>query len=696
MWRFAPRKTAAFAERNATLIVRANLGQILLQRVMLFCVVVFFLVPVAAQQIDNTPPPSAAELEPLIQQRDKLKAAVEGLRSKAELQSRDGQALLADVAVFEKAATWMLRFNEFPKKAYVDQLRKVLDKGLARAEQLRGGKADWELQTDMTARGYVSAIDGSLQPYALTLPDGVNPNAGRRWPLHVVLHGRADEMNEVNFIHRMDGKPLPKKDGHAEQNWIQLDVYGRGNNAYRWAGETDVFEAMADVKRRFRIDEDRITLHGFSMGGAGAWHLGMHFPAMWSSVGPGAGFVDYYRYQKKDPNNSDQRLPEPQHSTLGIYDSIDYALNAFDVPVCTYGGEKDAQLLAGASMTEAAKQLGVPIKLIVGQNMGHAFDPESLQEFMAFHLEKSATGKPRLGERRQIRFTTRSLRYNSCDWLTIEEVEKVYEPATVDAKVNNDGDVEVTTTNVTALRLNRDIGTDAIVDGTVLECRTAADGLLPDVYFVKRDSEWHLLDYDESRGFSDNPDKHKRHGLQGPIDDAFMSSFVCVRGTGKPWHASSQQWADWTLERFSKEFAHWMRGDLQIVDDTAVDTKMMATSHLVLFGDPGSNLVLKKILSDIPVKWTADHIRVGEQEWSSGDHGLSMIFPNPLNPSKYVVINSGQTFHAREFRSTNAMLFPRLGDIAVQKFTAEKFGEFNEQTVWSDVFNANWRLEEAK
>ena len=108
-------------------------------------------------------------------------------------------------------------------------------------------------------------------------------------------------------------------------------------------------EAIQDVQRRFRVDPNRITLHGFSMGGAGAWHLGLHHPAMWSSVGPGAGFVDFYRYQKQ----TEQRPPW-QHANLGIYDAIDYALNAFNVPVCTYGGENDAQLVASTSVHSAA------------------------------------------------------------------------------------------------------------------------------------------------------------------------------------------------------------------------------------------------------------------------------------------------------------------------------------------------------
>jgi hypothetical protein len=646
------------------------------------------------QKEPQTPPepPSAEVLQSLAATRDELKKILEDLKSKPEQETRDGAALLADVAVFEKAATWMLRYQEFPKADYLDQLKDVLAKGKTRAEQLASGQPDWVLKTGITIRGYVSKVDGSVQPYALTLPAGVNPNEGRRWPLHVVLHGRADQMNEVNFIHRMDGKPLKVEAGQPEQNWIQLDVYGRGNNAYRFAGETDVFEAMDDVKRRFRIDEDRITLHGFSMGGAGAWHLGMHHPSLWSSVGPGAGFVDFYRYQKKDPENPEQRLPDPQHATLAIYDSVNYAMNAFNVPVCTYGGENDPQLLASTSMAEAAEVLDVPIKVIVGPRMGHAFDPESQKQFMAYHLEQSVKGRPRFGQRKEIRFTTHTLKYNQCDWLAIEEVERVYEPSVVEAKINESGDVEVTTSNVMALRIVRDVGTDAIIDGTTLECRLAADGLLPEVYYVKGNTDWEVLSYDDSRSFADNQELRKRPDLQGPIDDAFMSSFVCVRGTSTPWNETAEDWSKWTLSRFEREFSQWLRGDVRVVDDTAVTEDMIAKNNLVLFGDPGSNAILKRVLEQLPIEWTEETIKVGDQEWSAKDHGLSLIFPNPLNWSKYIVLNSGHTFHDKDFRSSNAWLFPRLGDIAVQKITPQKDGSFQEETVWSDVFGERWQL----
>src|SRR5690606_20031270 len=142
-----------------------------------------------------------------------------------------------------------------------------------------------------------------------------------RRPLYVVLHGRNGNLTEASFLADAEKrKPI-------EGEYIQLDVYGRGNNAFRWAGETDVFEAIESVRRRFPIDERRVVLWGFSMGGAGAWHLGLHHPDRWVAAGAGAGFVDYYGYLNKT-----EKLPAWQDATLSIYDATNYALNAANLP----------------------------------------------------------------------------------------------------------------------------------------------------------------------------------------------------------------------------------------------------------------------------------------------------------------------------------------------------------------------------
>ena len=531
---------------------------------------------------------------------------------------------LADAQVFAKAVEWILRHEEFYKPNYIDQTRKVLKWGRERTASLAEGKTPWRNREGSTVYGYVSKVDGSVQPYAITLPQGVDPQAGKRWPLYVKLHGRAATMNEVNFITRYENKPTP-----AEQTWIQLDVFGRTNNAYRFAGETDVFEAIADVESRFRIDDKRITLWGFSMGGAGAWHLGLHHPSKWASVGAGAGFVDFYKYQKQS-----KKLPPYQDKTLTIYDAEDYALNAADVPIITYGGEVDSQLVASTNMVQAAKKLHVEIPLLIGKGMGHKFSPAGYKDFMAFHAEHSKTGRPGYPGRKKIRFITYTLKYPKCEWLTIQEMNFMYQPATVEGEVTNEGVLKLMTKNVAVLAIARDTAQDIELDGRRLPLQSAADGLLPDVYYERGEKGWIVLDYNESRRYMANPNRSKRHNLQGPIDDAFMLPFVCVEGTGTPWSKEQSTWANWTLEPASA--ASSTNGCAAKFPSSKIPNlprTMMEDKNLILFGDPGSNKVLAKVLDKLPIEWTKDSLKVGGKTWDPKTHGLSMIYPNPLNPA---------------------------------------------------------------
>src|SRR5205823_79017 len=231
----------------------------------------------------------------------------------------------------------------------------VLDRGLERARALAGGRRPWTTARGGSIRGYESQVDGSFQPYAVVVPDDIDlANRDARFRLDVVLHGRGATLNEARFIAAHDGKPLPAPPDSAGK--ITLHVFGRTNNAYRWAGEADVFEAIDAVKRNFKIDERRVVLRGFSMGGAGAWHLGLHYPALWSSVEAGAGFSETKHYAKLED------LPEYQEKALHIYDAVDAAGNAFNVPIAGYGGEDDPQRQASINIEEALKALGYEMK----------------------------------------------------------------------------------------------------------------------------------------------------------------------------------------------------------------------------------------------------------------------------------------------------------------------------------------------
>ncbi len=187
-----------------------------------------------------------------------------------------------------------------------------------------------------------------------------------------------------------------------------------------------------------------------------------------------------------------------------------------------------------------------------------------------------------------------------------------------------------------------------------------------------------------------------------PIDDAFATPFLCVRGTGTPWNAAVGAWADASLRRFEYEWARYMRGDLPVKRDTEVTEADVRDKHLILFGDPGSNSWIAKALPQLPVTWTRQEFELGGQTQTSHDHAPVLICASPLAANRYLVINSGHTFHEREFASFNYLLFPRLGDWAVMKIGPgaaqwqAASPTFPEEVVVAGYFDEAWKVQPRK
>ncbi len=585
----------------------------------------------------------AASYEPTAEERAQIASRLRELESRiAKLSAPD--ELTADVAVYAKAARWILRYpEEFFTQAYVANTLAALDRGMERADELARGESPWAKQKGRLARAYRSRVDGSIQPYGLIIPapyDGSKPVR-----LDVVLHGRGNTLNEVSFLAAHDSAaPVPEGLDH-----IQLEVFGRANNAYRWSGETDVFEALDSVRKRYRIDERRIVLRGFSMGGAGTWHIGLHYPDRWAGIEAGAGFVETHKYARQFD------LPRYQDAPLSIYDALDYARNVFDVPTVGYGGEIDPQLAASASIRDALTAAGYHFTpdglnwrgtdlraiFLVGPQTPHRFHPESKRISEGFLDQAAETG---LREPDQIRFVTYTERYNRCFWVTAEELERQYQQASVEGE-QEAGATRLKTGNVARLSI-RGAGGVRLDGQEFPETGT----------FQKQDGRWRPAG---AQGL------HKVHGLQGPIDDAFLEPFLCVRPTGTPYQAKTNEYALGTLERFRKEFAKFFRGEAPVKDDRAVTDAEVEGRNLILFGDPGSNRLIARVIGKLPVRWTRESIELGGRKFPAADHLPVLIYPNPLAPKHYVVINSGHTFHEEDLRGTNALLFPRLGDYAV-------------------------------
>ena len=171
-----------------------------------------------------------------------------------------------------------------------------------------------------------------------------------------------------------------------------------------------------------------------------------------------------------------------------------------------------------------------------------------------------------------------------------------------------------------------------------------------------------------------------------------MSSFLCVRGTGKPWHAATQKYADDNLKRFQSEWNKYLRGDLPVKDDTDVTSDDIANRNLVLFGDPASNSLIGQVVDALPLQWTKENIVLAGKTVSAADHVPVLIYPSPLNAHRYVVLNSGHTFHTAVFQGTNALLYPRLGDYALLKPAPTEKDPLAAEVVTAGLFDDFWQV----
>jgi dienelactone hydrolase len=639
-------------------------------------------------------PPEKATLKTIETRSEQLAAAVDRLRRKGV-----GDPALSDIEVFLQAARRTVRHGEWYHKNSADWCLAALDEGLLRASQQARGEAPWwQVAGGPVVRGYRSRVDGSVQPYAVTLPhDYARP--GKRYRIDVVLHGRDDALTEVRFLHEHDGEKPAAKD----QTWVQIDVYGRGNNGYRWAGETDVWEALnhflgveQGLGRGEFPDATRVVLRGFSMGGAGTWHIGLHKPDSFCVLGPGAGFTTTHGYVKGLP----EKLPDYQEACLRIYDAADYAENAFNVPVVAYAGEKDPQVRAARNVQARLKGLDLPtpMTLLVAPGLKHEFPPAWQKKAQALYAKYADREREEYPAR--VRFVTYTLKYAACSWVEVLGLERHYRRALVEAEANQaEARFTVKTANVRVLHLNLWQGgtrnpVDVDIDGQKLEGvrpYRARSGNLLHLYLEKRGGKWSSV-LPERLLTARLRRPEKTRNLQGPIDDAFTGPFLCVRGTGKPWHESTGRYAEAELARFRAEWSKYLRGELPVKDDVEVTAEDLATRHLVLFGDPSSNSLIEQALEGLPLRWTKKQITWDGKDYDASTHVPVLIYPSPLASGGYVVLNSGHTFHAPDFARTNALLYPRLGDYAVLKLKGDKKDPLAAEVQTAGLFDEFWGL----
>lgn len=190
-------------------------------------------------------------------------------------------------------------------------------------------------------KAYLSRVDNTLQPYQVFVPTGYD--ASKPVPLVIALHGMGGDENSYLTVY---GQGAFKAEAEKRGYIVACPKGRKPASMYVGDAEKDVMDVVAEVRRAYNIDADRIYLTGHSMGGFGTWSIAMNHPEVFAALAPVAG-----------GSNNPASMSKIAH-----------------IPQIVVHGDKDATVPVERSrvMVEMAKKLGAEIKYIEVSGGDHA------------------------------------------------------------------------------------------------------------------------------------------------------------------------------------------------------------------------------------------------------------------------------------------------------------------------------------
>lgn len=353
---------------------------------------------------------------------------------------------------------------------------------------------------------FFSDVDDSEQPYALYLPKNFDP--ARKYPLVMMLHGGGS--NHRLALRRVFGRSNADGESDAEAtryfpsrpdvDYIVAAPLARGSIAYQGIAERDVLAVLADVKKRFPIDENRTYLTGLSLGGGGTLWIGLTHPDIWAAIAP--------------------VCPDP---APGIFE---LASNALNYPVHFFQGGADP-VVNPAGTREWAKrmqELGTKTEYTEFPGVGHNAWENAYKDEQIFAWFSQFT---RNQHPDRVRYVSSDYDHAHAWWATLDRLTPGTF-ATLDAQFTGPNRIEVKTSELGAFTLEL-AGHPKFASGqaiaVTIEGKTFTATTSGSLSFNKTDAGW-------VAGKFEAPAMSKRSGAQGPMVEAMARRLTYVYGTG--------------------------------------------------------------------------------------------------------------------------------------------------------------------
>jgi hypothetical protein len=244
--------------------------------------------------------------------------------------------------------------------------------------------------------------------------------------------------------------------------------------------------------------------------------------------------------------------------------------------------------------------------LDVDERGGHRYweeimpNPEMWRDALKFRLDPLP---------KEVTFRSFTPKYNKAYWVEVEQIVEFGKPFSVDARITAPGKVEVTAENVLSMRLSLPANARGGWTVTGMPEGEAPAGL------------------------------RKTPKLVGPVENAYCGPFVMVYGTAGDDEAGKRIRA--LAETNAVHWDAYADGRPELIADTAVTDEIIGGKDLILFGRPEENAVVARIAEGLPLKFVEGGYEYLGQAYTGPGIGAAVVYPNPLNPERLVVVHSG-------------------------------------------------------